>query len=134
MKVSRRSFLILTGSFVAGCSSTETRGPLATGPPRLVNAGPLSAYPREGVYDAFGNQGFFIIRRGDRVLALSSTCTHKRCRLKAQPDRTFYCPCHGSSFDPEGHVLRGPAVRDLPVFETSTEAGQLQVRVPARVS
>ena len=130
MKISRRSFLILTGGFAAGCSSTDTSGPLVAGPPRLVNAGPLSAYAREGVYDAFRNQGVFIIRRGDTLFALSSMCTHKRCRLKAQPDRTFYCPCHGSSFDPDGHVTRGPALRDLPVLETSTETGQLQVRVP----
>lgn len=130
MKISRRSFLILTGTFAAGCSSTETSPPTATKPLRLINAGPINDYSREGVYDAFRNQGFFIIRRGDSLLALSSTCTHKKCRLKSQPDRTFYCPCHGSSFDKDGRVLRGPAVRDLPVFETSMETGQLQVRVP----
>ena len=28
-------------------------------------------------------------------------------------ERSFDCPCHGSRFDRFGHVLQGPAVRDL---------------------
>ena len=96
----------------------------------MVNAGPVSSYAADGVYAAFRSQGFFIVRRQGALLALSSICTHKKCTLKSQPDRSFYCPCHGSTFDPAGHVTAGPAKRDLPVFATRVdERGQLIVTV-----
>ena len=76
--------------------------------------------------------GFFIVRRGATLFALSAICTHRKCKLTAELDRSFYCNCHGSTFDPAGHVTQGPARRDLPVLTTVTdERGQLLVTIPA---
>ena len=36
--------------------------------------------------------------------------------------RTWDCACHGSSFDPDGQVLRGPAVHNLEVQDVSGAA------------
>ncbi len=131
MKITRREFLILTAGFAAGCQAADLATPTPPGHGRLVNAGPASKYATDGVYSNFRYHGFFIVRKGEKLFALSSTCTHKKCRLKAESDRTFYCPCHGSTFDPGGHVTDGPARRDLPVFETSVDgSGQLMVTVP----
>ena len=47
---------------------------------------------------------FFIVRKGASLFALSAICTHRHCKLEAEADKTFYCPCHGSTFDPEGKV------------------------------
>src|SRR5258707_10506076 len=98
---------------------------------RVVNAGLASNYAADGVYTDFGDRGFFVVRRGDKLFALSAICTHRKCKLAAEPDRSFYCKCHGSTFDPVGHVTKGPAKRDLPMFSTSmNEQGQLVVTVP----
>ena len=98
----------------------------------MINAGPVSDFAVDGVYTLFRNQGFFIVRQGDRLLALSSICTHRRCLVETERDRSFLCPCHGSAFDPNGHVTRGPAGRDLPMLQTFTnERSELLVRVPA---
>jgi Rieske Fe-S protein len=44
--------------------------------------------------------------------ALSLTCTHLGCTL--EPNETgFACPCHNSSFDAQGNVTHGPAVKPL---------------------
>ena len=129
LQISRREFLILTGTFAAGCCSREE----ALGSERVINAGPASKYAADGVYGAFRERGFFIVRRGERLFALSAICTHKTCKLKAERDRSFYCPCHGSTFDPSGHVTQGPAKRDLPVFDTSvSKSGELLVRIPPK--
>src|SRR5712664_3906402 len=130
MKISRRQFLILTASFAGGCQTMNNgAGPAANGQ-RVVNLGLASNYAVDGVYTAFAGRGFFVVRRGDKLFALSAICTHRKCKLAAEPDRSFYCKCHGSTFDPAGHVTKGPAKRDLPVFTTSTnEQGQLVVNV-----
>ena len=131
MKIKRRDFLILTATFVSGCASTDPIAHTPTDGKRVVNAGPVSNYATDGVYAGFRSQGFFIVRRQGELFAYSAICTHKKCTLKSQPDRSFYCPCHGSTFDPAGRVTSGPAKRDLPVLATVVDDhGQLLVTVP----
>ncbi len=97
---------------------------------KVVDAGPVGAYARDGVYDAYRSLGFFVIRRGGELFALSSICTHRQVPLKAEPDHTFYCRRHGSTFDANGHVTKEPAKRDLPRLTTSVSAaGHLLVQV-----
>ena len=130
MKINRREFLILTAALAAGCSSMENTGAPAAGGERTVNAGPADNYAADGVYAAFRNQGFFIVRRGERLFAISAVCTHRKCKLNVEPDHSFYCPCHGSIFDADGHVTHGPARRDLPVLATSVnKSGELLVTI-----
>ena len=108
-----------------GGGSTIARGE------RVVNAGPVRNYVSDGVYDHFRDQGFFVIRKGEQLFALSSYCTHRKCKLDVELNRSFYCPCHGSTFDPGGKVTERPARRDLPTLPSATnENGQLLVTVP----
>ena len=131
MNLTRREFLLLSAGMVAGCKAVD--GSATASQEHMVNAGPVADYAADGVYGNFRDQGFFIIRRGNQLFALSAICTHRKCKLSAEPDRSFYCPCHGSTFDPTGHVTDGPARRDLPTLPTDTNLqGQLIVNVPAR--
>ena len=132
MDMNRRKFLILTAATVAaGCRAPDDgHGSIVAHPERVVDAGPVGNYAADGVYASFRDLGFFVIRNGDKLFALSAICTHRKCKLAAEPDRSFYCQCHGSTFDPAGHVTRGPARRDLPILPTSVnEAGRLLVTV-----
>lgn len=131
--MSRRRFLLLAAAAAAaaGCQTGAGGGPAAAGPVKTVDAGPAASYAAEGVYGNFRDVGFFVIRTGGKLVALSSICTHRWCKLTAEPDHTFYCECHGSEFDPAGKVTEGPAKRDLPVFETVIAPnGHLLVKVP----
>jgi len=48
------------------------------------------------------------------VHAVSAVCTHQGCHVTwNDAERTWDCPCHGSRFDYEGHVVDTPAVDDL---------------------
>ncbi len=48
----------------------------------------------------------------------SAICTHLKCVVHWNPvESSWDCPCHGSRFDPEGKVLMGPAVNDLPAVD-----------------
>ena len=134
MHVNRRTFLVLSAAFAAGCATQPSNVNFSSrnNPERVANAGPAGQYLADGVYTRFRDLGFFIVRRGANLFALSAICTHRKCKLDAEPDKTFYCPCHGSTFDADGKVTEGPARRNLPVFELSTdEYGDLLVRISA---
>jgi Rieske Fe-S protein len=47
--------------------------------------------------------------------ALSPICTHLGCTVDVQGAQ-LVCPCHGSTYDRSGSVLRGPAERPLRRF------------------
>jgi Rieske Fe-S protein len=133
MEMNRKQFLLLATAMVAGCRSANYGGhPRPPQPERMVDAGPIGNYAADGLYASFRDQGFFVIRRGPKLSVLSAVCTHRQCRLNALQDRSFYCACHGSTFDPDGKVTEGPATRDLPMLLSFTnENGRLMVKVPA---
>ena len=116
----------------AGCEAVSPGGPGAPHGEHVVDAGPATAYAKDGVYSQYLESGFFLVQRGGHLTAISSTCTHRHCKLEAEQDRTFYCPGHGSTFDPVGKVTKGPATRDLPMFPTSVDPrGHVLVKVVA---
>lgn len=132
MHVNRRTFLVLSAAFAAGCASTPGGLNLSSdNREKTINVGPAGQYLADGVYARFRDSGFFIVRHGAQVFAISAICTHRKCKLDAETDKTFYCPCHGSTFDANGNVTEGPARRDLPVYKISTDAdGNLLVKIP----
>jgi cytochrome b6-f complex iron-sulfur subunit len=135
--MNRRDFVaLLAGAGFALCAGCTSPGggsvASASRESKLIDAGPKGNYAADGVYGTFREEGFFIITKNGKTEALSSICTHRSCLLDAEADRSFFCPCHGSTFSSEGKVTEGPATRNLPVLETSTGAnGHLLVKVSA---
>ncbi|MGD0770915.1 MAG: Rieske 2Fe-2S domain-containing protein [Tepidisphaeraceae bacterium] len=118
MNVNRREFIVLSAAVVAGCAANVPMNLQ----PASIDAGPASDFAADGVYSQFRQQGFFVVRKGKDLSAISSICTHRRCKVVAQPDDSFHCPCHGSSFDPNGKVTHGPAIYNLSVLPTSVNS------------
>ena len=74
----------------------------------------------------------YVLNNGaGRYVVLSPVCTHLQCTV-ALEGAQFLCPCHGSMYDRDGNVLRGPAMRALRRFtaEPSPE-GELVIRLGA---
>jgi len=120
---------VLAAIYTHTVAEPLSQGDLATAREKLIDAGPLNNYASDGVYQGFRDLGFFVIRKGDKLIALSSYCTHQKCELKAERDHSFYCRCHGSTFDPGGKVTEGPATRNLPALPTINQNGHLLVKV-----
>jgi cytochrome b6-f complex iron-sulfur subunit len=118
----RREFVILTCAAIAGCAAPGGESKVGVLTDVTIDAGAAAEYRADGVYDRYRDRGFFVVRRGEKLFALSAICTHRNCKLRAETDQSFYCKCHGSTFDREGHVTEGPATRDLPVLPSSVDA------------
>lgn len=54
-----------------------------------------------------------VVRHGDRLTLLEARCTHLGCTIDRHEGNILQCPCHGSQFDEEGRVVKGPATRPL---------------------
>ena len=68
-----------------------------------------------------------IVREGNRIAAISTTCTHLGC-IVAPSETGFLCPCHGSRYDVDGNVTGGPAPKALAWYKVSlTPNGELEV-------
>jgi glycine/D-amino acid oxidase-like deaminating enzyme/nitrite reductase/ring-hydroxylating ferredoxin subunit len=68
-----------------------------------------------GAIMSVGGKEVAVSRDLDGTLrAVSPVCTHLGCLVRWNvAERSWDCPCHGSRFDADGHVLEGPATRDL---------------------
>lgn len=62
-----------------------------------------------------------LVSTAEGIAALSLVCTHLGCIVQ-QSEAGFVCPCHGSSFSPDGEVRGGPAPRALRWLEVSQAA------------
>lgn len=62
------------------------------------------------------------------VFAFSAICTHQGCKVDA-PDSTgtSTCPCHGSVFDGNGAVVKGPARTALAHYAVAICSGRVLV-------
>jgi Rieske Fe-S protein len=128
----RREFLLLSATAAVGCAARL--GGVGAVDQSIsqksvsIDAGSAGNFCADGVYDQFAHQGFFIVRKGDRLIAISSLCTHRRHELEVLSDKSFYCEAHGSCFNPAGKVTQGPATRDLPVLPSRIdERGHLMI-------
>jgi Rieske Fe-S protein len=83
-----------------------------------IAAGNLKDLP-PGTFRVMGE--IAIARDSGGVYAMSAICTHAGCPTKVSGPGLF-CPCHGSRFDENGQVTRGPARAPLPHFQVDIAA------------
>ncbi len=146
---SRRQFCIRS---LASAASLGVLGPLCSGcssptSPSNANALPVVNATVSGrtysvTVDAaspLSNVGALAIAEGpnaaflvahvatNNFTALSSVCTHQVCTVTGYSGSTFVCPCHGSQFDTNGHVVGGPAPAPLQQYATSFVNNILQI-------
>jgi Rieske Fe-S protein len=71
---------------------------------------------------------FLVAHTGQNAFsAMTATCTHQTCTITGFQNQNFVCPCHGSTFDLNGHVLIGPAPASLRQYATQFLNGVLTI-------
>lgn len=72
---------------------------------------------------------FIVVKQPDGSYdAIELNCTHKGGPV-SEKDGQLVCSLHGSIFDNTGHVIKGPAKRDLKRYGVETVGDMLQVKV-----
>jgi len=115
----RREFFFLTGCAAVGLASAgfvvnTFRYLVPTvlyEPPARFTIGDPGRFP-PGSVTFLEDRRLFLFNGTDGFYTVSSVCTHLGCNVK-RTATGFECPCHGSRFDENGRVVRGPAPAPL---------------------
>ncbi len=76
-------------------------------------------------------ENFIVINQNENTIVLSSHCTHLGCKINKIENGRLACPCHGSEYDLEGKVLKGPAYKNLDIFPSriSPDGSLIEIRI-----
>jgi menaquinol-cytochrome c reductase iron-sulfur subunit len=72
----------------------------------------------------------YLIRQGTKITAFNAICPHAGCFVGYAADRNcFQCPCHTSSFLPDGsRILPSPSPRDMDSLPVEIKDGDVLVQ------
>ncbi len=65
---------------------------------------------------------YLIIRQEGETTVFSAHCTHLGCIINQMENGRLVCPCHGSEYDLDGKVVKGPAYKSLPMIPSKITA------------
>jgi Rieske Fe-S protein len=123
-QLDRRDFIAVcalggAALLLTGCASLVTHPVPVTG--NIVRI-PLASYPElqkpDGAIKILPqghNEPILILSAAPAYSAVSPICTHRGCTVDVNGPR-LVCPCHGSTYDRVGNVLKGPAQRSLATY------------------
>ena len=137
--ISRRTF-VAGGSAAVAALSAAGLGACATMAVRQVEPIngrlelPLIQYPELTAPDGAlrvrvpGDQNpiYVLATASQGFTALSPLCTHLGCTVDIQ-GASLVCPCHGSTYNREGAVVRGPAERPLRRYRATVGSDRVLV-------
>ena len=81
-------------------------------------------FPNRNLVEGLKGDPYYIITTSDSKLekfAINAICTHLGCVVPwNKAENKFMCPCHGSQYDYQGKVIRGPAPKSLSLGKLNT--------------
>ena len=113
----RTTGLIIVGMALPGCQNptgSPPDGPVAAGNVSALSVGALLVM-----------SNVVVARDANGIYAMSGVCTHAGCLMDDSSSTIaagLSCPCHGSTFDGNGSVTRGPARAALQHYAVTVAA------------
>jgi Rieske Fe-S protein len=100
---------------------------LKEGEPRPVT---LRVARQDGATEVVDRRVVFLVKTGEQVRAIDSTCTHLGCRTRFNAELGHIeCPCHGGVYDVSGQVVSGPPPHALEELPTRLDGRRVMVQV-----
>ena len=95
---------------------------------------PLTMFPTSSLQFVRPKGWYFDIavekKEDNTYIALLLQCTHQENQLTPAGNNGYYCSLHGSRFDKDGRVRKGPAQKPLQRYYTSVENNNLIIYTP----
>jgi cytochrome b6-f complex iron-sulfur subunit len=117
-RIGRRELLVTSGAVV--CAQKLGCGGITL--PLKVDAGPASKFALPSLQEV-GGTAVAVGRDANGLYAMTLVCTHSGCDMTGGVSlHEIDCGCHGSVFNGNGVVLRGPATTPLQHFAIELDA------------
>ena len=89
-------------------------------------------YPARALVQGLKGDAHYLItteKGGLEKYAINAVCTHLGCVVPWNPtENKFMCPCHGSQYNNEGKVIRGPAPKSLAMASVDNIDGKVYLK------
>ncbi len=122
----RRFIKIVVFAGVCGTLLWKFLFPQKTASKTIVLKVKKAEIPQQGAL-VYRNARVAVIKAGEEITALSLVCTHLGCSVNVTA-KNMACPCHGSLFDLQGEVLKGPADRPLQQLEVEDQGKNVVIK------
>ena len=96
-------------------------------------APPLTFHPPPSLPTTQGDATYIIVKDDGTIenYGLNAVCTHLGCVVPwNKAENKFKCPCHGSQYNNEGKVIRGPAPLSLALAHANINEADVVVLSP----
>ena len=72
---------------------------------------------------------YLVVNYEEKTTVFSAHCTHLGCLINKKEDDRLVCPCHGSEYDLNGKVVKGPAWKNLEIipFKITSDGNHLEI-------
>lgn len=81
-----------------------------------TTAGGQKIFPFNKNKTVLFNDNYIIVTENNSTTVFSSHCTHLGCKIDKMEGDHFVCPCHGSEYNLNGKVVKGPAYKNLQII------------------
>ena len=72
---------------------------------------------------------YLIINHKEKTTVFSAHCTHLGCTINKTEMGRLVCPCHGSEYDLEGNVVKGPAWKSLEMIPSKITSDGTHIEI-----
>jgi Rieske Fe-S protein len=80
----------------------------------------------EGLVGNINGKSVAVYNSGSDLIVMDNTCPHMGCEVTwNSKDKVWECPCHGSTFEPAGGAITGPATSPLRRLDHKVENQEL---------
>lgn len=124
-------------------ADADNSTPPAAGGAKQTSSAKVGDFVSAGTVKELEKQGRLLVREGNTsvivmnnptkpgsVYAIDSVCTHQGCAVDWNGDKKqIICPCHGSTFNADGTVIKGVATKPLKHYEAKIEGNNILVKI-----